>query len=110
MTTVLDALVAARAVIEDPANWTRGTLARTKNGVPTLATDPNACCFCAYGAVAKVLGQQDGNLYKDTMNALNISGQRCFRTDYVASIVNDTLGHEAVLKVYDDAIGLASAG
>jgi hypothetical protein len=46
-------LVAARALITDPAKWTRGTFARDANGETVAPRDTAAVCWCSIGALNK---------------------------------------------------------
>lgn len=49
-----DILRAAKELINTPERWTKGCLARTQQGDPTIVDDPDAVCFCMLGALAKV--------------------------------------------------------
>lgn len=53
-------LVEARALIEDPDNWTRGVYARDETG-RSLSSGfaPGACVWCAAGAVEAAAGEDD---------------------------------------------------
>jgi hypothetical protein len=53
MSSVLKTLIKAKAVISDPAHWTKDRLAKTSTGVYTTINSPDATCFCAVGALAK---------------------------------------------------------
>lgn len=46
----LEKLILARAVIEDPENWTRRAVARNEHGKEVLPHSPRAVCWCAMGA------------------------------------------------------------
>lgn len=48
-------LIAARAVIADPAHWTRHALARTSARNEVWPTDETATCWCLGGAILKVI-------------------------------------------------------
>jgi hypothetical protein len=48
-------LIAARAILADPAHWTKNTFARDRNNEPIDPTSPDAVCFCAVGAIKKVI-------------------------------------------------------
>ncbi len=50
--TPLDVLKGARELLSDEKRWTKGALARDKDGHETgIAVDPDAVCWCAYGAI-----------------------------------------------------------
>lgn len=47
----------AKDLLRERGSWTKGSAARLKNGEPTGQIDhPDACQWCVYGAVMKVLG------------------------------------------------------
>ncbi|QIG70707.1 hypothetical protein EVB91_156 [Rhizobium phage RHph_I1_18] len=50
-----DVLINARQLIESESSWTKGMVARDKDGYRIELYDSKAVCFCAYGAVAKTL-------------------------------------------------------
>lgn len=50
--TVKEVLIAARAKIADPANWTQGACARDVCGGKTFSSNNNAVCWCSLGALA----------------------------------------------------------
>lgn len=53
---VKDALLQARPLIADREHWTFGSHAETAEGVTVDFDDPEAYCFCADGALARVTG------------------------------------------------------
>lgn len=93
-------LIAARELISDPAKWTTGYYARTANGQCTNSENPDAVCWCAFGALWKV-----SNSRSNSANLLETAANHLFHEDVVT--VNDVMGHEAILKVYDLAIEYA---
>ena len=52
----IDILRSARALIDTPEKWTRGTNARNASGRSVPFDSPSAVCFCAYGAVLRASG------------------------------------------------------
>lgn len=44
----------AADLLSKPGVWIKGDIARTREGIPTTADDPNACQFCALGAFGRV--------------------------------------------------------
>lgn len=49
-------LLEAAELIEQPGKWTQGAFARDHGGDGTAFCDPDAVCWCAEGAIAKVAG------------------------------------------------------
>lgn len=100
-------LVAARALIADPSQWTTHSLARDAQGLGRLATDEDAVCFCAAGALQRVCGGKLGNvegtyLYFKLWNVLDDAAAAL---GYGSTVhANDDVGHAAVLQCYDYAI------
>lgn len=106
--TPLEVLVKARELISDPSKWTTGKNARSSNRLPVHPTSDNAVCFCSYGAVSRVTGDPD--LHDGDPRAigyLDDAAEELFNK--CASDVNDDMGHECALAVYDRAIELARA-
>lgn len=46
----LEKLILARAILEQPENWTQGTYARDDEGWPCLEDHPESVCWCMSGA------------------------------------------------------------
>jgi hypothetical protein len=93
---------AARSLIADPAHWCQGTYARDNRGYPINPIDPDACSWCALGALARAavdVGASPGTgagavdiLYRVSDSASTVVG------------VNDRDGHEAVIALFDRAL------
>jgi hypothetical protein len=113
--TTKDTLIKARALIADPARWTQHALARNAAGEshpPThpqgnnifweglQGNDPQACAWCAIGAIQHVTPTS-----QKARRLLTIAADALYNT-HVAN-VNDELGHTAVLEIYDHAIKAA---
>src|SRR3546814_7719619 len=58
-------LIAARAVIADPINWTKESLSRTSAGDEIWPTDDTATCWCLGGALLKVVDAPNSNEIDD---------------------------------------------
>lgn len=104
MSETSEILRKAKAVIENPENWTQMSYAADQFG--NELCDPNsddACRFCAVGAVARVLGI-DGSLAEDhhAVKALDA----CTESGSVIGF-NDACSHAALLRVWDEAIDRA---
>ncbi len=97
-------LIAARELIADKSRWTQGTLARNVEGNPEHCVQgKTAVCFCAAGAVMHCATGEDEEEWIGAWSALDAAAFSLYGGRDVAG-VNDKLGHEAVLKVYDHAI------
>lgn len=93
--TVKEVLIAARAKIADPANWTQGMLARDASGIPVEVCSSRAACWCAVGAVAESAPYE---LTNTTVEFLNKAAGMQIET------FNDTHTHAEVLAKFDEAI------
>lgn len=102
MTTTKQTLIAARALIEKPENWTRRALARDVDNISLTADDPDAICFCAIGAIRKI-----ANSTKEEEFALEKLRQLDVVTSVGVAIYNDTHTHAEVLAMFDLAIEAA---
>lgn len=99
---VLDLLKRARAKIEDKENWCQRAYARNKSGFCVAPWQSNACTFCAYGAIYsfREFNYDVRALAEDRLVCAVPPGEVSPAT------VNDVLGHQAVLDMYDKAIAL----
>lgn len=57
--STVEILRAAREKIADPARWRKGWYASDVNGVDCYGHDPEACRWCAIGAIQAVVGDPD---------------------------------------------------
>ena len=101
MIDMVETLKKARDLIADPAHWTQGVSARTKNGVPCNLSDGYS--FCAIGAIDRALY----GIALDPNGGFPHSILR--KAIRRPSIVdwNDRSSHETVLAGFDAAIALA---
>lgn len=112
----LEVLNKARDLITDPDRWTQRTLARDVGGRRTGATSSAATCFCALGALVKVafdmqLDTDDYSAFSDVPGAGALEAVAIKRFCVAgAAGVNDLLGHDAVLKMFDHAIEMVQQG
>lgn len=122
--TPFQALTAARELIVDPKNWTRNVYARTVDLRIVLPTHGTAVCFCSLGALYRV-NQASPQRISDTglfemvpgRSTLVLAAEKLARSldpNMVIDVhgpadVNDILGHEHAIKMYDMAIELAKA-
>jgi len=100
--TPREVLIAARAKISDPANWIKGYFANDEHG-DVLYNDPDACRFCALGAVWHLGVSSDLEVEADRML------DKAAKARGFDSVIhyNDapTTTHEDILSLYDEVIG-----
>ena len=101
-------LVRARELVADEQHWSQGQCARTSDGKPCSAFDPNAAKFDAYGALTRAAyehtsDQRAATLLADAIeNAIPHPADPRFRAVLVD--VSDKHGREAVLKMFDKVL------
>ena len=104
MHPIKETLIKARARIDTADKWTQVAFARTASDHPTDSGDPNACKFCALGALLATLKPHEADTYAEAVSELekyvphpNNAGVMAF---------NDTPGrsHSEVLEIFDKAI------
>lgn len=105
MKTVLELLLAAKALIADKKNWTQGASARNKHNNPCQTESMDAVCFCSLGALARVTPYGSRNAVKLQADAITYL-YKALPTPSLASF-NDHHTHEEVMEVWDKAIYLA---
>lgn len=103
--TIAEILEAAKAKIANPENWTQGYYAKDENGDELLGNEPDAVCFCGYGAIEAVtdtvhMGKGWPKEAEDALDAAAGKNFPCF---------NDERTHAEVLAVFDKAIAAAKA-
>jgi hypothetical protein len=104
----IETLRAAKALISDPKDWLTFEYARDKAGKTVVASSPDACRFCAVGALAhiaklSVKAVEHEKEFPAGVFLNKASGDRAPHT------INDDDGHAAVLALYDRTIELAQA-
>ena len=98
----------ARELIADEQHWSQGQCARTSDGKPCSAFDPNASKFDAYGALTRAAyehtsDQRAAAVLADAIeDAIPHPADARFRTVLVN--ISDKGGHEAVLDLFDKAM------
>jgi len=97
----VSALRDAYELIKDPERWTRGCFARTEAGTAVVPWDRTAAAWCAHGALLRV-ACEDATPVVDAARTL-------FPADMADDVlplvrINDELGHEAVMQVFEKAI------
>ncbi|WP_125901024.1 DUF6197 family protein [Methylobacterium indicum] len=108
--TTADLLREARDLITPFRGWTQGELARDAHGRPCSPNSPAAVCWCGTGAAMKVDGKAVGE------SAFHGLCRAAAKHNIIIPRLNDggvTLDglppHEAILRLYDEAIALAEA-
>jgi len=105
MNDVTRLLEAARARITDPAHWTQGVLARDANGINcAFLSSGDPVCWCALGSLNMSAETLHANqrTYQSANCEMVAAAQRMH--ERTISTVNDKCGHEATLRMFDDAI------
>lgn len=106
--TPKELLINAKAVIQDPAHWVQEKLAVDASGLSTACRKPDACRWCAMGAM---LNQSDGTgamrkaerlLTAQAEALLDFKGLT--HKDNAITAVNDKLTHADVMTMFDKAI------
>lgn len=119
--TPLEILTRAREIITPPGNWTRHYVARNKDGEVTFSSSPDACQWCAIGAIEAASGSQiipypprDIKVEMDSaLNTLRSAIPAGFSDPRnggpIVSIYNDakSTSHDDILKLFDRAISAA---
>jgi hypothetical protein len=114
--TTHEILTAARKVIEKPEHFSQRTYARDKDGMHVSYLSTDAVAFCAAGAMGRVITHDaPTELGYEVVDLLDAAARAQYPgacpTSRGAGIVyvNDTLGHEATLAMFDEAIRRAAA-
>lgn len=106
--TVVEILRAAREKISDPAHWTTRDYARDHRGLSADLLSNDAFCWCALGALWAA--SEGAEVFIESRaNKLLLSAAGEIRSGFGIVEVNDTLGHQAVLNMFDRAIANAEA-
>ena len=94
----------AWALIEDPKHWTTRAYAKTRRGRVCDPSNPGAVKFCALGAIRRANFENGGG----SVGNLNAAAAlRDAAGGNTSAQVNDLDGHEAVRKMYAEAIRAA---
>ena len=111
MTTTVQkqVLINARALIADPAHWTRCTLACTEDDRVVDWYDRSATKWCAQGAIYRAAYHLVGDRKEATRIGKEVAKSICPRRWLFGSLAtfNDGRGHAAVLAVFDKALQAA---
>lgn len=105
-------LIAAKAKIQDPKNWTQRTFARGSDGIQRRPTSGEAVCYCALGAIHSVrIGTTPESRFWLALGAIEWEATRMFGPTASVALINDGFSkvdpwkcHGAVLELFDQAI------
>jgi hypothetical protein len=98
--STLEILVTARALLARPDGWCQGTYALNERKYSVSPTDPEACSWCAWGALIAAGDRPDGDTAYDALRRAlpsKLLPSISMFNDTAASVVN-------ILEVYDRAI------
>lgn len=97
----LDILINARSLIRDEIRWNKESLSRSETGRSVEPSNPCAVSWCAIGALHKVAAKNAMYL-SSAEDALDEAAKLLYSRR--AWLVNDMMGHNAVMRVYSSAI------
>jgi hypothetical protein len=101
-------LAFARVLIADRRRWTTGVAARRASGTECSPHDPDAVCFCAYGAIDACATTDAARREAEELLARVICPEPKTLGDTlpcsVISRVNDRKGHKATLAAFDECL------
>jgi hypothetical protein len=107
MSNLLAELISLRSLLSSREAWTQHIMAKSKDGLPVLPTDPRAKCWCLVGGCEKV-SSQPGQLIQQLCS---IRSSRNFKLDSIEARLtvasfNDEYDttHEDILILIDAAI------
>src|SRR5438128_11187824 len=96
----------ALALFADEKKWTRGEIARTRDGWPCTWDDPEAFQYCALGALIKAAH----TLTEDCVQARHLAMQASRevlaannRIGCLLTHINDFEGHTVILEMFQKA-------
>ncbi len=104
MSSIVEILIAAKALIDTPEKWTKGVLARRSPTSPfsCAARDPEATCWCAQGALVRVTQPFSSKL----IQAESLL-EKAMGTDVPVFNDGHHTTHADVMDAFDRAIELA---
>jgi hypothetical protein len=109
--TPVEILRAARERIAVPERWTRLAEARGSNGRGTDSKDPEAVCWCGWGAVRSYVdsGDDASSIASSIVDRYLTGSIRGTRFGFVSWQDAHGRTHAEVLGAFDKAIALAEA-
>lgn len=111
MNEVCEILQEARELITPMKRWTQGTYARDSNGYSVTPNDPDAVCWCGWGAISKVSADKQPPSVAQAQRILDQAGLSVDVNDgALGSSRLPEANHSVVLTCYDNAIKQACDG
>lgn len=107
--TDLEVLEQARDLLSNKARWTQDYFARDEGDCVVSTTSRAAVCWCAFGAVEKVTGQCEPTSFGPNAFLCSAASELFPISEGNPAIVNDRLGYEATMQMFDRAIELAAS-
>lgn len=102
----VEVLKLAKSYIDKPEKWTKNTDARDRDGIPVFPDDPEAVCFCTFGALKRA-----AQFKKVALNPVSaiIRPIISLRTGISGSSITssndqDETTHKMVMESFDEAI------
>ncbi len=92
--SVREILIRARALIEQPIRLTQGVIARAANRHYVSATDPEATCWCAEGALVRA-AEEGAATAVDAVDATKDIAK-------ASRLLSDQVGGRALYRFNDD--------
>ena len=97
----------ALAIFADENNWTRGALARNRNGDTCNWDDPNAVRYCALGALIRVATDLVSNYDQARFLVIQVTRRVLAASNRSGSVlphINDVEGHAAIVAMFKKAL------
>ena len=95
------------AIFADDNNWTRGALARTRNGDACSWEDPKAVKYCALGAMIRVATDLVSDYDQARFLVIQVTRQILAASNRSGSVlphINDVEGHAAIVSMFKKAL------
>ncbi len=99
-------LIYAKNLILDPSKWCQKSYAKGRYGQAITGTHPEACQWCAVGALYCAALRGSFNNRERTEAFLKLQHASWVMCPYLSPVgINDKRTHADVIKMYDLAIG-----
>ena len=95
----------SKSKLQKEDNWCKNATALDKNNNKVSPTSKDAVKFCSLGIIRNVLSSERYHIcFSDVYSVLETATISKFKTINSPTLVNDGLGHKAVIDIYDEAI------